>query len=50
MAEVISAMHLRVGEWAGGPMGGWANRQARMGDEGGGHHVMDWWVGEVRWV
>ena len=46
MADIISAMCLRVGEQAGGLMGGQANRQVRMGDEGGGHHVMDWWAGK----
>ena len=50
MAEVISAMCLRVGEQAGGPRGRRANGRAKMGDEGGGHHVMDWRVGEVRRV
>ena len=50
MAEVISTMCLRVGERAGGPMGGRANGRERMGDEGGGHHVTDWRAGEVRRV
>ena len=50
MAEVISAMRLRVGERVGGPRGGWANGRAKMGDEGGGHHVTDWHAGEVRQV